>query len=115
MMKKALLYSVTAILLGTVTMVAPLMLLKPGYYAWITSGGENLPWAFYPPVLAPAPETLGGGEFLAIPEEGARTLNRGEALERAVSPSSLLSVGLMLVPSFLLALGVSLYLKKRMF
>ena len=100
-MKKALLYVATAILLGTVTMVAPLMLLKPTYYEAITRGGENV--------------TKGSPAFLEALDGGEGTFEEGGALERVVSPSNLSSAGLMLVPSFLLALGVSLYLKKRMF
>ena len=100
-MKKVLLYVATAILLATVTMVAPLMLLKPSYYELITSSdGENLR-------NAPA--------FLEALDEGEGTFGEGGALEKAVSPSNLSSAGLMLIPSFLLALGVSLYLRKRMF
>ena len=101
-MKKALLFAVTAILLGTLTMVAPLMLLKPRYYELITYRGEENVTKGSPAFL----ETLDGGE---------ETLGEGGVLERAVSPSNLSSAGLMLVPSLLLALGVSLYLKKRMF
>jgi len=102
-MKKILLYVATAILLGIVTMVAPLMLLKPSYYELITSRDEkNLVRKGSPAFL----RTLDGGEG---------TFEEGGALERALSPSNLSSAGLMLLPSFLLALGVSLYLKKRMF
>ena len=99
-MKKVLLYVATAILLGTVTMVAPLWLLKPSYYnLMVTSRGrENVP-----------PGSL---EFFKTLDEGEETFEQG-ALKIAVSPSNLLSTGLMLIPSFLLALGVSLYLKKR--
>jgi hypothetical protein len=100
-MKKVLLYVATAILLGTVTMVVPLGLLKPSYYNLITFGGRAKvapgSLAFY--------ETLNGGE---------ETFKQG-ALKTAVSPSNLRSTGLMLIPSFLLALCVSLYLKKRIF
>jgi len=100
-MKKVLLYVATAILLGTVTMVAPLMLLKPAYLKSITSrGGENQVKAL---------------PFLNTIDEEKETFEKGGALERAVSPSNLSSAGLMLIPSFLIALGVSLYLKKRMF
>jgi hypothetical protein len=96
MKKKALLYVMTAILLGTATMVAPLTLLKPSYYGLLTSSCvKNISAIF---------EALGGGE---------RMYEHRGALERAVGPSNLSSAGLMLVPSFLVALGVSLYLKKR--
>jgi len=94
-MKKVLLYVATAILLGTVTMVAPLMLLKPTYYGLITSGVRN---------ASAISEAL---------DEGVKTFEEGGALERATSPSNLSSAGLMLIPSFLLALGISLYFKKR--
>jgi hypothetical protein len=68
-------------------MVAPLMLLKPTYYELITSrGGENAK-------SSPA--------FLEALDEG--------------EVGALSSAGLMLIPSFLLALGAFLYLKKRMF
>jgi len=93
-MKKALLYVATAILLGTVTMVAPLMLLKPRYFEAITRGS--------PASL----ETL---------DKGEGTYGDVGALERAISPPNLSSAGLIFIPGFLLALGVSLYLKKRMY
>jgi len=96
MMKKALLYVATAILLGTVTMVAPLTLLKPSYYDLLTSNGaKNM------------------STFLEAVDDGEGTYDERGALGRAVSPSNLSSVGLMLIPSFFLALGISLYLKKR--
>jgi len=97
-MKKVLLYVATAILLGTVTMVAPLWLLKPNYYNLITSSGARAPSDSH--------------KFLNALDGGEETVQQ-EALKRAVSPSNLSSAGLMLIPSFLLALGVSLYLKKR--
>ncbi len=101
-MKKVMLYIATAVLLGTVTMVAPLWLLKPSYYGLMVSsrGGANARW--------PPPE------FLCALDEGETTFEGG-ALKRAVSPSNLRSTGLILIPSLLLALGVSLYLKKRIF
>ncbi len=101
-MKKVLLYVATAILLGTVTMVAPLWLLKPNYYSLIVSsrGGANARW--------------GSPKFLQTLDEGEATSGEG-ALKSAVSPSNLSSTGLILIPSLLLALGVSLYLKKRIF
>ncbi|MDH5623873.1 MAG: hypothetical protein OEY39_05340, partial [Candidatus Bathyarchaeota archaeon] len=53
--------------------------------------------------------------FLEALDEGEGTHGEVGALERAVSPSNLSSAGLIFIPGFLLALGVSLYLKKRMF
>ncbi len=95
-MKKALLYVATAIILGTVTMIAPLMLLKPNYYELITSSGsKNM------------------STFSEAVDDGEGTYGERGALGRAVSPSNLSSVGLILGPSFLFALSVALYLKKR--
>ena len=111
-MKKILAFTVTSILLGVVTMVAPLMLLKPSYYGLITSSDrENLQRfspEFYEALDGSAelpPETLG---------EGDATFGEATALERAVSLQNLASTGLILAPSFLLALGVFLYFRKRM-
>ena len=110
-MKKILAFTVTSILLGVVTMVAPLVLLKPSYYDLITSGDrENLQRGspeFYAALdgSAELPETLG---------EGDATFGEATALERAVSPANLASTGLILAPSFLLAFGVFLCLRKRM-
>ena len=104
-MKRVLLYVATAILLGTVTMVAPLMFLKPRYYEAITPFGVKN--------MSAISEALDEGEFLPIIDEGKGTFEVRGALERAINPSNLSSAGLILIPSFLLALGVSLYLKKR--
>jgi hypothetical protein len=105
-MKKALLYVATAIFMGTVTMVVPLMLLKPRYYELIISPSVKN--------MSAISETLDEREFLATSDKEIETFEEGGVLERAVSPSNLSSAGLMLIPSFLLAFGVSLYLKKRM-
>jgi len=91
-MKKVLLYVATAILLGTVTMLAPVMLLRSDRYDHVAFVGRSASKHF-------STET--------------QALDREEGLGRAVSPPNILSAGLMLIPSFLLALGVSLYLKKR--
>jgi len=99
-MKKVLSYAVIAILLGTVTMLGPLMLIAPGDIRLLASGdGEK--------TLERCPQTKTLG--------GENTFDEGGPLGRAICPSNLSSVGLMLVPSFFLALGVSLYLRKRMF
>ena len=96
-MKRALLYVIVALLMGALTMVAPLILLKPNYYELLSSPGVKNTSAFL--------EALNGSE-------GA--YDERTALERALAPSNLSSAGLILVPSFLLALGVSILLKKRM-
>jgi hypothetical protein len=99
-MKKALAYAMTAILLGIATMLAPLMLIEPGDVQFLASGDGEKARTYCPQV-----ETLGGGN----------TFDEGDSLGRAICPANLSSAGLMLIPSFLIALGAFLYLKKRMF
>ncbi len=99
-MKKALVYAMTAILLGIATMLAPLMLIEPGEIQLLASGDGEKARTYCPQV-----ETLGGGNTFA----------EGDSLGRAISPSNLSFAGLMLIPSFLIALGAFLFLKKRMF
>lgn len=99
-MKKTLLYVAIAIMLGSVTMIAPLILLKPTYYELITSrGGEN---------------ARNSQAFLDALDEGEGPYGETGTLERALSPSNLLSAGLIFILGFLFALGFSLYIKKRM-
>jgi hypothetical protein len=95
-MRKVLPYVATAILLGIATMIAPIMLLKPSYYELITSSGAKSQTAML--------DALDGGEA-AFEDRGA--------LERAASPSNVSSAGLLILPSFLLAAVVSLYIRKR--
>ena len=99
-MKKALAYAMTAILLGIATMLAPLMLNEPGDVQLLASGDGEKALKSCPQV-----ET----------SDVENTFDEGGSLGRAISPSNLSSAGLMLIPSFLIALGVFLYLKKRMF
>jgi len=94
-MKEVMLYALIAIILGALTMVAPLMAVKLGNYVVLTSGEKNT------------------SAFLEALDEGEETYEEGEARERAVISSNLSSVGLTLIPSFLFASGISLYLKKR--
>jgi len=98
-MKKALAYAMTAILLGIATMLAPLMLIEPGDVQLLASGDREKGG------YCPQVQTL----------DVENTFDEGGYLERAISPSNLSSAGLMLIPSFLIALGAFLYLKKRMF
>jgi len=93
-MKEAMLYALIAIMLGALTMVAPLMAVKLGNYEVLTSGEKN---------------TSASLEAL---DEGEGTYEEGKAPERAVISSNLSSVGLTLIPSFFSASGISLYLKK---
>ena len=100
MMKKALAYAMTAVFLGIATMLAPLMLIESGDIGLLASGDRDK--AF---VQCPQVETL----------DAENTFSEGDSLGRAISPLNLSSAGLMLIPSFLVALGAFLYLKKRMF
>jgi hypothetical protein len=105
-MKKILSYAVAAILLGTVTMLVPTMLFESYSYGQVTFGYEgNVPMPCPSEAYKRKAVPLDGGEW-----------DEGEALGLTRSPlSNILPAGLLLIPSFLLALGVSLYLKKRMF
>ncbi len=94
-MKEAMLYALIAIMLGALTMVAPLMAIKLGNYGVLTSGEKNT------------------SAFLESLDKRKETCEKREAPERAVISSNLSSVGLMLIPSFLFASGISLYFKKR--
>jgi hypothetical protein len=94
-MKEAMLYALIAIMLGALTMVAPLMAVKLGNYGVPTSSSEKNTSAFF--------EAL---------DEGDETYEKKEAPERAMISSNLSAVGLMLIPSFFFASGISVYLKK---
>lgn len=94
-MKKTLVYAAAAILLGAAVMLAPWMLVKQGFYIPTGSGDET-------------PEFYSG-------DRGEETLSRHGTLERMISLSNLSSVGWMIMPSFLIALGAFLYLKKTLF
>jgi hypothetical protein len=94
-MKAAMLYALIAIMLGALTMVAPLIAIKLGNYGVLTSGEKNT------------------SALLEALDEGKETHEEREAPKRAMISSNLSSVGLMLIPSFFFASGISLYLKKR--
>ena len=139
-MNKVMLYVGLAILLGTVTMVAPLALLEtsntspednyllttPEYVVTVPGptepneeekffGGDKSPEAGNysgqattpkPAPTLPAPSEPDGTRNVT-PEETNLVLKRGD------NHTDLSSVGLMAVPSFLFALGVFVYLRKR--
>jgi hypothetical protein len=124
-MNKILVYTVIAILLGTVTMLAPLALL---------GSGDSTPDTV-PEFVVTVPEaaqsnnqdrtcednqTLKGGNFST--ESGAEPEAPSEpssseyviTAKTAENPSDLSPIGLMTIPSFLVALGVFVYLRKRL-
>ena len=94
-MKEAMLYALIAVMLGALTMVAPLVAVKPDNHRVLTSPSEKNTSA-----------------FLEALEEEKETCEERLAPERAAIFSNLFSVVLMLIPSFLFASGISLYLKR---
>ena len=133
-MNKIMLYVGLAILLGTVTMVAPLALLESNdsipenqfiisvpeggepdsqdrsYEEWDLSESENLSAQTKP--LSPEPsapmEPSEPDATPEVPQEPELTLKTAE------TPADLSPIGLMAIPSFLVALGVFVFLRKRM-
>jgi hypothetical protein len=129
-MNKILVYTFLAILLGTVTMIAPLVLLEPPEQQMLTTADNS------DARLSPQKDTLGAEDMQTAPElpEPAPTApdfstqtpesatpeepNPENAGTYSISTnaeilSGLSSIGLMIVPSFLIAVGVFVYLKKR--
>ena len=128
-LNKALVYTVIAILLGSVTMLAPLALLGTG----------DFPPDTVPELVVTAPEagesndqnrtfedsqTLGGGDLSTDnwtePEAPVESDSPSETSQEygitaktAETPSDFSPIGLMTIPSFLVALGVFVYLRKR--
>jgi hypothetical protein len=118
-LNKALVYTVIAVLLGSVTMVVPLALLGP----------DNLIPAdnYLKTVPESDEETIDRNGWLASSNESAEQSADTESYDAsAIEPaaadsnsretslvSNLSSIGLITVPSFLVALGVFVYLKKR--
>ncbi len=132
-MNKILVYTFLAILLGTVTMIAPLALLEPPEQHMLTTttadnsnitalspekdtlGAERTVTAPELPEPAPsAPEFSAQGPESASPEEpDAESVRTYSISTESELVSGLSSLGLMIVPSFLIAVGVFVYLKKR--
>jgi hypothetical protein len=129
-MNKILVYTFLAILLGTVTMIAPLALLEPPEQHMLTTadssdvrlspqkdtlGAEDTLTAPELPVPAPsAPDFSAQAPESASPEEpNAENARIYSISTESELLSGLSSIGLMIVPSFLIAVGVFVYLKKR--
>jgi len=129
-MNKILAYTVIAILLGTVTMLAPLALL---------GAGDSTP-ATVPDLVFTFPEAgestdlnrtfedsqMLDGEDLSTenwtepeapvesePPSETSSQEYGITTKTAETPSDLSPIGLITIPSFLVALGVFVYLRKR--
>jgi hypothetical protein len=90
-----MLYIGLAILLGTITMVAPLALLGP----------ED--------PITDTEDTLTVPEYTVRNSEVEEPDNQDRSYDDSKT-SDLSPIGLMTVPSFLVALGVFVYLRKRM-
>jgi hypothetical protein len=113
-----LVYTVIAILLGSVTMVGPLALLGPDNLV-PTAANDNVRGAgdgtaerndtLISPDAAPQ-QTEGTGTYDGSSEKPSFESGLGEA----DIASGLSSMGLMIVPGFLVALGILVYLKKRL-
>jgi hypothetical protein len=119
-MNKILVYTVIAIFLGSVTMIVPLALLGPSKNipddnypdTFPQSGGETFDNNDVLTDLAPSSEQSTNTEsYDNSAKEPAATESK---LRDANITSILSSIGLLILPSFLAALGVFIYLKKRM-
>ena len=145
-MNRILLYTMIAILLGTVTMVAPLALLRPEDKILDTEPTPTVPeyTLTVPEPTEPTDQQRGsenggkleGGDFSTEtwtrpePEPTAPEPTEAEpptvpeptepspeepqlTVKTAENPTDLSPIGLMTIPSFLVALGVFVYLRKR--
>jgi hypothetical protein len=129
-MNKILAYTFLAILLGTVTMIAPLALLEPPEQHMLTTadnsnitalspqkdtlGAEGTETAPELPTPAPSsPDFSAQAPESASPEEPSENARIYSISTESELLSGLSSIGLMIVPSFLIAVGVFVYLKKR--
>ena len=114
---KFLVYTVIAILLGSVTMAVPLALLGPDNLV-PTASNDNIFGArdgtaerndtLISPDATPQ-QTEDTGTYDASSEKPSFESGLG----KADVASGLSSIGLMIVPGFLVALGIFVYLKKR--
>jgi hypothetical protein len=118
-MNKILAYTVIAILLGSVTMVFPLALLGPNNLIPDNNYTDTVPES--------GGETFERNGVLTTPEAPAEQSADTESFDYSAKEpttaestlretdvaSNLSSIGLITVPSFLVALGVFVYLRKR--
>ncbi len=111
-----LVYTVIAILLGSVTMIAPLALLGPNNLVPTTSNDNVLEASegtsersdVAPNFDATTQQPNGNETYDNSPENPAPT----SIVETDIA-SGLSSIGMMIAPGFLVALGIFIYLKKR--
>jgi len=133
-MNKIMLYVGLAILLGTVTMVAPLALLEPNdstpdnqYTLSVPEGEEqdSQDRSYEEGRMLenenPSAQTKTPEPTLSVPVEPSEPDAAPEVpqepeltLKTAETPADLSPIGLMAIPSFLVALGVFVFFRKRM-
>jgi hypothetical protein len=132
-MNKILVYTIFAILLGTVIMTAPLAVLEPIQPLPLTTEGDNNK------ILESERGTLGGNDMLTnqtledpsvdytpepAPELPMESTTPSEPLpeesqlcdltsDTSLAISGLSSLGIIIVPSFLVSLGLFVYFKKQ--
>ena len=116
-MNRILAYTVVAILLGTVTMVAPLVLLGPNdqipseqYTIKATNGGEE-----NQTTSLEVEGTFDRSDIVVSPDISSKPLEPAptEMTFSIGNVSDLSPIALMTVPSFVVALVVFVYLRKR--
>jgi len=117
---KILVYTVIAILLGTVTMVVPLALLGPSNLIPDNDYTDTVPESSVETferndvLTSPEPSAEQSGGTETYDSSSKESVGSESSLRETDVASDLSSIGLMTVPSFLVALGVFVYLKKRM-
>ena len=117
-MNRLMVYMLVAILFGMVTMIVPLAVLKnsdtipTGQYPINTTDGlddtQNRNYDSESPT-----ESIDNGSSSEVSDETLEPI-KTETNFLIESASGLTSIGLMAIPSFLFALGVFAYIRKRM-
>ena len=109
-MNRLIVYMLVAILFGMVTMVVPLALLK---------NNGTIPTGQYPNNTTDGVDDTQNRTFDSQgPNESNDSGSSSEVSDQTLlidSASGLTSIGLMAIPSFLIALGVFAYIRKRMY
>lgn len=100
-LNKILAYSLVALLLGTVTMIAPLALLEPEANSLTSGSYDN------------EPSSQKSSEYTGNVNDSLSPLDSSSTLGAAESPSNLPQIGLLVIPGFLVAVGAFLFFKKR--
>ena len=112
-MNKIMLYVGLAILLGTVTMGAPLVLLESNDSIPENQFINSVPEGGEPDSQDRSYEEWDMSESENLSAQ-TKPLSPEPTLKTAETPADLSPIGLMAIPSFLVALGVFVFLRKRM-